>query len=222
MIIGKLCRYVSALMMLGLLVQPAEAAIRIKPVELRCEYLVSPIGIDVVQPRLSWVLVLEQPTYLGRLFASRDEARNRGQTAYRILVASSADKLAANQGDLWDSGKVISSESAQIVYAGLPLLSRQQCFWKVKVWDERHRQSAWSKPAVWEMGLLQPQDWRGSWIGINLPTPTNDISVNPAPFLRRDFPVRSGIKRARIYASGVGSLELHLNGQKVGGNRERD
>jgi alpha-L-rhamnosidase len=76
--------------------------------------------------------------------------------------------------------------------------------------------------ATWEMGLLQRPDWQGSWIGINMPAPADAFSANPAPYLRRDFQLRPGVKRGRLYASGVGSLELHLNGQKVGGNRERD
>lgn len=206
----------------GFVVLPAEASQPLKPVELRCEYLVNPIGIDVVQPRLSWVLTVKQPSWPERIFASRDETHGRKQTAYRVLVASSIAKLAANQGDLWDSGEVASDETSQIVYAGVALTSRRQCFWKVEVRDERQQKSEWSKVATWEMGLLQPQDWQGSWIGINMPTPTNAFSANPAPFLRRDFQLRPGVKRARIYASGAGSFELHLNGQKVGENRERD
>lgn len=222
--ITKLCAAGHALgwLILGFTTISAEAAQPLQPVELRCEYLANPVGIDVVQPRLSWVLTVKPVNGLGRLFGSRDDSRGREQTAYRILAASSVAKLAADQGDLWDSGEVASDETAQIVYAGVTLTSRQQCFWKVVVWDEHRRKSAWSDVATWEMGLLQPQDWLGSWIGMNLPTPTGDLAANPAPFLRRDFSVRSGIKRARLYASGAGSLELHLNGQKVGGNRERD
>ena len=215
-------RLVLALAILAGVVLPAGASLALQPSELRCEYLADPMGIEVAQPRLSWGLTLQSPSWLDRLTAGRDETRGKQQTAYRILVASSAEKLAANQGDLWDSGKVAADDTAQIAYAGRTLASRQSCYWKVEVWDEHHRQSAWSPPATWEMGLLQPQDWPGSWIGINLPTPTNDLAANPAPFLRRDFQLQRGLKRARLYASGVGSLELHLNGQKVGGNRERD
>jgi len=88
---------------------------------LRCEYLVNPLGIDAAKPRLSWIMT-----------SSR---RGEKQTAYQILVASSPKLLANDKGDLWDSGKVASDESAQIVYAGAPLVSRQSCFWKVRVWD---------------------------------------------------------------------------------------
>ena len=201
---------------------PATASIPLKPVGLRCEYLSNPLGLDVVQPRLSWVLALKQPAGLAGWFARRDEMRSRKQTAYRILVASSVVRLTANQGDLWDSGQVASDETAQIAYAGVALPSRQQCFWKVTVWDEHGQRSEWSAAAWWEMGLLQPQDWAGTWIGINQPAPVDAFSANPAPFFRRDFELHAGVQRARLYACGVGSVELHLNGRKVGGNRERD
>src|SRR5579885_2507417 len=97
----------------------APAALR--PVDLRCEYAVNPLGVDVPQPRLFWKL----------------QSRERGQvqSAYEILVSSSQELLARNEGDLWDSGKVDSDEPIQILYAGRELSSFQQVFWKVRVWD---------------------------------------------------------------------------------------
>ncbi|NLH15707.1 MAG: hypothetical protein GX455_03915, partial [Phycisphaerae bacterium] len=120
-------------------------------VDLRCEYMKDPLGIDAAQPRLFWKL--DTPR------------RGAMQTAYRILVASSADKLAWNRGDLWDSGKVASPDSIQIEYAGKILTSGQQCFWKVRVWDEKGTEGPWSRPALWTMGLLKGEDWKGKWIG---------------------------------------------------------
>ncbi|MEY4242480.1 MAG: hypothetical protein RLZZ245_65, partial [Verrucomicrobiota bacterium] len=127
------------------------AADEVRAGELRCEQLVDPVGIDVTQPRLSWQLASEQ--------------RGAAQTAYEILVASSADKLAPGNADLWASGKVVSDQSLHVRYAGKPLASRQTCVWKVRIWDERGKVSAWSRPATWSLGLLQPDDWRGQWIG---------------------------------------------------------
>jgi alpha-L-rhamnosidase len=100
---------------------------------LRCESLVDPLGLDEPLPRLSWQL------------ASRE--RGARQTAYRILVASTAELLAKDSGDLWDSGTVESAESIEIPYAGKPLASRQTCFWKVKTRDGRGEESPWSPPA---------------------------------------------------------------------------
>lgn len=118
---------------------------------LRCEYLADPLGIDVPRPRLSWLL---------------DSAtRDQRQTAYQVLVASDPSDLAQDRGSLWDSGKVQSSETAQVAYAGRPLASRAVCHWKVRVWDRDDCASEWSAPALWEMGLLQAQDWNAQWIG---------------------------------------------------------
>jgi alpha-L-rhamnosidase len=151
---------------------PAAAArTAVTPAQLRCEYRENPLGVDVVQPRLSWKLddgnsKLENGN-------SGNGLRGVKQAAYQILVASSEKLLARDQGDLWDSGKVESDQSLQIVYAGKPLTSRMACFWKVKIWTGSSLNpeprllttSSWSAPAHWTMGLLEPGDWSAEWIG---------------------------------------------------------
>lgn len=123
---------------------------------LRCEYKTNPIGIDAAQPRLSWVLL---PT--------RESQRGLKQTAYQILAAGSQARLAADEGDLWDSGKVASDQSVNIEYAGQKLVSAQDCFWKVRVWDQEGQESAWSTVGRWATGLLKPEDWQAQWIGFD-------------------------------------------------------
>jgi alpha-L-rhamnosidase len=123
----------------------------VTPVDLRCEYLSNPLGIDELSPRLSWRL--------------ESKARRQKQIAYQILAASSADQCQAGKADLWDSGKVSSSHSTQIAYAGKKLESGMRCFWKVMVWDKDGRRSASSSVASWSMGLLDASDWHAEWIG---------------------------------------------------------
>lgn len=118
---------------------------------LRCEYKDDPLGIDVRVPRLSWLVESSQ--------------RYQYQSAYRILVASSPELLARDAGDLWDTSKVNSDASTHIVYEGIALASRQHVFWKVKLWNQADQASAWSEPAEWSMGLLEPSDWQADWIG---------------------------------------------------------
>lgn len=125
------------------------------PTCLRCEYRVDPLGIDEPAPRLSWIV--------------ESGLRGQRQTACRLLVASSEKLLGKDRGDLWDTGKVASDETIGTPYQGQPLASQQRCFWKVKVWDKDGRESAWSKPALWSMGLLQPGDWKADWIGYDKP-----------------------------------------------------
>jgi alpha-L-rhamnosidase len=120
------------------------------PKHLECENAVNPF-IDASEPRLSWKL--------------DDLREGAAQSAFRVLVASSEEKLAADQGDLWDSGKVVSDQSIHVRYAGKPLESRQRVFWKVKTWDQDGAEGAWSEPAFWEMALLDPaKEFSGSWI----------------------------------------------------------
>ncbi|HVM47893.1 MAG TPA: glycoside hydrolase family 78 protein [Candidatus Acidoferrum sp.] len=180
---------------MGPVAQASSGALAVS--QLRCEYLENPLGIDAVQPRLSWIVESKQ--------------RSQRQIAYQILVSSTEAKLKANTGDLWDTGQVPSDETIQISYAGKPLTSHERCFWKVRVWDAARQASEFSEPASWEMGLLSPQDWAGRWIGLN-----TDTNSAPAPMLRRAFTLGKHIKQARVYVCGLGYYELHINGKKIG------
>ncbi len=123
------------------------------PFHLRCESRINPQGIDALQPRLSW--------------NSQANERAYEQSAYQILVASSLDKLRADEGDLWDSGKTASSLAIQIPYEGIALASFQPCWWKVRAWDQQDVPSPWSEPAHWSMGVLKEEEWQGArWVGL--------------------------------------------------------
>jgi alpha-L-rhamnosidase len=120
------------------------------PVHLRTDQRVDPLGIDSEPPTLSW--------------QSDATTRNWSQSAYRILVASSSETLRQGNGDIWDSGKEVSSSSVNIAYAGPELKSHQHCFWTVITWDAQGKEERSPEIAWWEMGLLQPSDWQASWI----------------------------------------------------------
>lgn len=135
---------------------PAHSAgASVLPTDLRCEYLVDPLGIDIVQPRLSW-----------RLEPTAEDLRGQRQTAYQILVSSSRELLDREEGDRWDTQRVESDQCVHVSYGGHPLAARDECWWKVRIWDEHNNVSAWSEPARWSMGLLTAEDWSGAaWIG---------------------------------------------------------
>lgn len=128
------------------------AAVRV--VDLRCEYRHNPLGIDEVQPRLSW-----------RMDSSQPQERGVAQSAYQVIVASTGGIADSGKGDLWDTGKVASAQSAQVVYGGKSLSSGTRVTWRVRVWDQDGKASGWSEPAIWSMGLLHPEDWKAEWIG---------------------------------------------------------
>lgn len=144
----------------------------LRPVRLRCERMTNPLCVDQSRPHLSWVCEPTGPA-----------SRGLRQTAYQILVASSASELRNNKADLWDSGKVASDANVAVSYAGKPLSSRQRVFWKVRLWGECTSEmgarvssranspalpSDWSTSAEWTMGVLDPRDWRGQWIASDL------------------------------------------------------
>ncbi len=120
--------------------------------EPRCEYASDPLGVDTLQPRLSWTL--------------NDDRRGQRQSAYQIRVAATPEELAQDQALLWDTGKVASDQSTHIVYAGAALRSGSRCYWKVRAYDQQGVASPWSAAALWQVGLLQASDWKASWIGL--------------------------------------------------------
>ncbi|MBZ5671128.1 MAG: glycoside hydrolase family 78 protein [Acidobacteriia bacterium] len=172
--------------------QPARAAEGpLPPTNLRCEYLKNPLGIDVLQPRFAWVLAHTE--------------RGQKQTAYQVLVASSLELLNQDKGDLWDSGKTASEDSAQVVYSGKPLASAKTCYWKARYWDSAGNVSPYSLVARFEMGLLTREEWKGQWIGRD-------------NLLRKEFTLSGKVVGARAYVTALGYYELRINGEKVGCN----
>jgi alpha-L-rhamnosidase len=161
--------------------------------DLRCEYQDNPLGIDVVQPRLSWKLASAQ--------------RGVVQSAYQIQVTETSDVL-------WETGQVLSPQSIHVPYGGSVLRSGQRCTWRVRVWDGNDRPSAWSEPAWWEMGLLHPSDWQAHWIEPGWQEDPN--AEPPCPYLRTTFSVEGPVSSARAYITSLGFYELFLNGQRVG------
>ena len=179
--------------------------------DLRCEYMDNPLGIDNSMPQLSWKLQSGQ--------------RDQSQTAYRILVASDAAKLKKNIGDLWDSGKVASSDETGVVYDGNPLAFGAECFWKVMVWDQDDKAGQWSRASKWSMGVLGADQWDIAWIGFDKPRidaesvhkiEKLDYLLVPPRFLRKEFRVDKPVKRATLYVSALGNYEMSINGRSVG------
>ncbi len=197
---------------------------------LRCEYRENPRGIDEKAPRLSWIMSSAE--------------RGQKQTAYQVQAASSMQGLAADGGDLWDSGKVESDQSVHVAYAGRRPVSHQECWWKVRVWDKDGKPSSWSGPAMWSVGILDPTEWQAKWIGFDKPYDENTAAPqltfdhcrwiwypegNPkqeAPagkcWFRRAFDVRKGpgIVSARVLISVDDGFTLFLNGARVGGTED--
>ncbi len=187
----------------------------------RCEYGTDPMGIDVAAPRLSWEI--ESPT------------RGESQVAYRVLAGSSPEKLVDGMADVWDSGVVRSDQSIQVEYGGKALASRQKVYWKVQVWGN-HDDTGSGPVSTWEMGLVEPEDWRGSWIGmapragdpaqalagarwIWYPEGGPPVAAPPGErFFRRDVEIPRGdaVKSARLTITADDLFELFIDGQAAG------
>ncbi len=156
------------------------------PSNLRCEYLVDPIGVDIREPRLSWHLTHPQ--------------RGRQQSACQVQVAADP---AVPAGDVWDSGKVEAPGTGHMVYTGDPLTSATSYYWRVRAWDDDDNPSDFSKPARFDTAFFSEDEWQGEWIG-------------GANQLRKEFSLAAPPSQAHVFVCGLGYCELRINGRKAG------
>ncbi|WP_219225155.1 alpha-L-rhamnosidase [Pedobacter antarcticus] len=177
----------------------ASAQSVLRPDQLRCEYLETPLGIDVKHPRLTWKL--------------KDNRQGAKQTAYQIQVSTdSVFSSASNAVQTWDSGKKNTSDNL-VSYNGKPLEAFTKYFWRVTIWDKDGKQAA---PVIssFETGMVDMKNWQGNWI-----SDRGDINKLPAPYFRKSFNAGKTVKSARAYIAAGGLYELYLNGKKVGNHR---
>ncbi|UCD27823.1 MAG: family 78 glycoside hydrolase catalytic domain [Planctomycetota bacterium] len=186
-----------------------------KPVYLRCEYRINPLGIGTTSPRLSWEL--------------DDGRRGARQTAYQIMVSTKAMMDDPNTV-VWDTGKVESDQSIHVAYAGKPLTSGKIYYWKVRTWDAVGEPTEYSEPARWEMGLLKPEEWSARWITAAKPVDARPLmewgdwiwnakakEEKKKVFFRRHFKIDPGqrIARAFLKSTADDSHTVYINGIKI-------
>lgn len=191
---------------------------------LRCEQEENPLGIETGQPCFSWQIQAQQ--------------RNFEQSAWQILVADSPEKLQAGNGNIWDSGKTLSSASILVPFKGKELKAGQTYYWKVRSWDKEDSPSRWSCIHTFGMGLLSEKDWSNAkWIALEKDRKDEIVTIGlhglanvdrklkgkkigmyRLPQFRKEFTVQKPVKRATAYVSGLGHFDMFLNGEKVGNN----
>ncbi|MFC9684598.1 family 78 glycoside hydrolase catalytic domain [Streptomyces sp. NPDC056948] len=172
---------------------------------LTVEHRTDPLGMDANRPRFGWRI--------------RSATRGRSQGSYRILVASSPDRLSAARADVWDSGRVRSSDSVAVRYEGKPLSASTRYHWTVTVWDAEGRPVGVAFPSAFETGLMSTDGvagWDGAqWIGMKGKAPGSA----GAPMLRRETPLRTDgrrrVREARLYVSALGVYDAYVNGHHV-------
>ncbi len=186
---------ISFLLLIQLLVLSVFAQVKVD--RLRTENLQNPIGIDVLQPYFSWQLISSQ--------------RSVTQSAYEIRVAEDAAGLTKAKLS-WTSGKINSDQSIHVPYKGAALASGKKYYWQVRVWDNKGKASAWSSIAFWQMGLLQPTDWKAQWIEPGY----QEDNEFASPLMRKEFNNGKKIKSATAYITAHGLYEAQINGKRVG------
>ena len=184
-------------------VTPASSAAAVTAVDgLTVEHRENPLGVDTVAPRFGWRMV--------------SSVRGQRQTGYQVLVASSPDRLTATGADVWNSGRVGSSDSVVVLYAGMALQPSTRYFWTVWVWDKDGKLVRNAPTASFETGLMSTDGvagWSGArWVSMAGKTP----NTPGAPMLRREGPLSGAkVQSARLYISALGAYDAYVNGQRV-------
>ncbi|MHC0446948.1 family 78 glycoside hydrolase catalytic domain [Flavobacterium sp. 3-218] len=183
----------------------AKAQNKIVVSDLKCEMLTNPEGIDVLQPRLSWKI--------------KADVNDVKQFAYQIIASSSLEKLNAGNGDLWNSGKVQSDASINVIYNGKKLKDRQDVYWKLTVFTNKGEIHS-KENAHFSIGILTYADWKSTrWIGYEKTSSGDSISQYSrlsARYLRKEINLKKKVKNAKVYIMGMGLYELYINGNKIG------
>lgn len=185
--------------------------------DMTCEQASNPLGVDNESPCFSWKI--------------NSQNRDFSQSAYQILIAETGDAINTENGSVWNTGKISSSQSILVNYAGRPLKSAKTYYWKVKVWNKEGEASDWSEANTFTTGLLKPGDWgKSQWIALEKDKdkvagvhglekkeiPDNEVGMYKMPQFRKEFKLTKKVKQALVFVSGVGHFDLFLNGTKVG------
>lgn len=158
----------------------------------RFEHHREALGIGERLPRLSWRV--------------RSAPSGWRQAAYRVDI----DRDGAGH-----TFEVESAEQVLVAWPDVPLRSREAATVRVRVRGEDGAWSAPSSPATVEAGLLEPSDWVAGPIGaLRNEDPASD--TRRPSLVRREFETRTGLVRARLYATAHGVYEAEINGARVG------
>jgi alpha-L-rhamnosidase len=164
------------------------------PSALRCAGAAAPLALASSHPDFSWQLTASLPTLHGV-----------SQTAYQIQVRKGFSP--ANSLVLWDTGAVHSRATSDISYAGPELTPGEAYQWRVRAWDERAQPSAWSAWARWSQAPV----WHAAWIAERI----SPSDTAPMPLFRKSFRLTGVVRRAMLYATGLGQDEIRINGAPV-------
>jgi alpha-L-rhamnosidase len=161
----------------------------------------------------------------------KSDKNNTVQSAYKIVVVNDKKEV------IWETGKVESSQSLNVYYGGTDLVSKEEYFWKVCVWNN-YEETVESELVSFEMGLINSQDWKAKWIEAAMPIKSvkevfnpgkifsykggdpkeiKNIQLDPPVVFLKEFSIENKeVKKVRLYITAHGVYEAELNGEKVG------
>ena len=186
-------------LILALAACTAERAGSYEVINLKCEHMEEPLGIDTGIPRLTWQMA--------------DEGQGARQTAYQVIVGTDLEAVRQGSGDSWNNEKV-DSDAMLVNYDGSELQPLTKYYWTVRIWNEKNKPSKLPEVASFETGMMDAGNWHAEWI-----SDSEDIDLKPAPWFRKEFSIEKEVASARAYVASAGLHELYINGERVGDAR---
>ncbi|MEN8203361.1 MAG: family 78 glycoside hydrolase catalytic domain [Bacteroidota bacterium] len=168
-------------------------------INMKCEHMVDPLGLDTRTPRLSWQMA--------------DDREGAAQTAYQVIVGTDPEGVIRGEGDCWNSGK-IPSDAVLVSYDGEALKPFTKYYWRLQIWNEKDQPGNPGELATFETGMMDPGNWQAEWI-----SDSEDMDLKPAPWFRKEFTIEKKLTSARAYIASAGLHELYINGEKAGDAR---
>lgn len=186
-----------------------------KIIKVTIDYNQSPINVSNANPDISWII--------------SSVLNNQKQAAYQVQIAYSKKLLEQNKPDVWNSGKIKSSQSSHIIPEGKTLKSNTDYWVKVTSWNQDGKEA--STFTTFSTAYFEQNSWQAMWIGYQSEAPysfetatdeekvafrPDSIIAGRSQYLRKEVTLKKEIRRARVFVTGLGFYELSINGKKVG------
>lgn len=156
---------------------------------MRVNHLKTPLGFACSYPVFSWIT---------------EECRGKRQTQARMRIALDQKMEKVVYDSEWQ--QEIKSTA---FCPNVQLSPRTRYYWQVQIRTEKGEQG--SSPITWfETGKME-ELWQGHWIKAVF----SDENSNGCPLFQKTFQVPEDLASARVYLTGMGMLEVVVNGQRV-------
>ena len=144
------------------------------------------------------------------------------QKGYQILVASDEKSIDNNNGDVWDSGNVRSSQSANVELTGPPLKPNSTYYWKVRIFDQDNRLTEYSAPQKFKTGSFGETLTSANYFQIEKITPVEFRENSDGSYFADFGKAAFGTLAIEYHEAKKGTLTIRLGEKLQNGKIDRN